>query len=222
METEDQEKKQVLRAFSTELGLLSRCDGSATFTTGDTSVLAAVYGPAEVRVSKELIDKATVEVVYKPKVGMPGCSEKSQEKLIRNTCEAAILAALHPRSSISVVLQEVQNSGSLLACCINSSCLSLLDAAIPMKFYFSAVTCVIDSDDEVHLDPTKDQEEEAKAIVTFAFDNKDLNIITATSKGCFTQEQFQRCTALCREASKSVFEFVKESMNQKLSKLLQE
>ena len=35
-------------------------------------MIAAAYGPAEVRASKELIDKATLEVVFKPKVGMSG------------------------------------------------------------------------------------------------------------------------------------------------------
>jgi len=35
-------------------------------------VIAAAYGPAEVRASKELIDKATLDVVFRPKVGMPG------------------------------------------------------------------------------------------------------------------------------------------------------
>ena len=35
-------------------------------------MIAAAYGPAEVRVSKEIIDKATLEVVFRPKVGMPG------------------------------------------------------------------------------------------------------------------------------------------------------
>uniref|UniRef100_A0A8C3FPZ4 Uncharacterized protein n=1 Tax=Chrysemys picta bellii TaxID=8478 RepID=A0A8C3FPZ4_CHRPI len=73
--------------------------------SGDTSVLAGLYGPAEVKVSKELYDKATVEVLLKPKVGLPGVFEKNREQLIRKTCEAVILGALHPRTSISIVLQ---------------------------------------------------------------------------------------------------------------------
>ena len=40
--------------------------------SGNTQVIAAAYGPAEVRANKELIDKATLEVVFRPKVGMPG------------------------------------------------------------------------------------------------------------------------------------------------------
>ena len=39
---------------------------------GDTSVMAAVYGPAEVMQRKEILDKATVEVVLKNKIGIPG------------------------------------------------------------------------------------------------------------------------------------------------------
>lgn len=35
-------------------------------------MIAATYGPAEVRSSKELIDKATLEVVFRPKVGVSG------------------------------------------------------------------------------------------------------------------------------------------------------
>lgn len=33
-------------------------------------MLAAVYGPAEVKVSKEIYDRATLEVLIQPKVGL--------------------------------------------------------------------------------------------------------------------------------------------------------
>ncbi|XP_026517548.2 exosome complex component RRP46-like, partial [Terrapene carolina triunguis] len=81
--------------------------------SGDTSVLAGLYGPAEVKVSKELYDKATVEVLLKPKVGLPGVFEKNREQLIRKTCEAVILGALHPRTSISIVLQVISDAGAV-------------------------------------------------------------------------------------------------------------
>lgn len=40
-------------------------------------------------------------------------AEKSRERLIRNTCEAVVLGALHPRTSITVVLQVVSDAGSV-------------------------------------------------------------------------------------------------------------
>ncbi|XP_072346281.1 exosome complex component RRP46-like isoform X2 [Scyliorhinus torazame] len=121
---------------------------------GDTTVLAAVYGPAEVKVSKEIFDKATLDVLLKPKVGLPSVAEKSKEQMIRNTCEATILTALHPRSSITIVLQVIHDSGSLLSCCLNAACMALMDAGLPMRSVFCGVTCVIDSNGEILLDPT--------------------------------------------------------------------
>lgn len=69
-------KISKLRQLSSTLGDLSRPDGDATVSQGDTCVTSAVYGPGEVKVTKELLDKATIDVVYKPKSGLPGCAEK--------------------------------------------------------------------------------------------------------------------------------------------------
>ncbi|GAB5582003.1 transmembrane protein 91 isoform X1 [Prionailurus iriomotensis] len=175
-----------LRHFACEQNLLSRPDGSASFLQGsyrgDTSVLAGVYGPAEVKVSKEIFNKATLEVILRPKIGLPegpaptlaepagpsqrawvghveeGVAEKSRERLIRNTCEAVVLGALHPRTSITVVLQVVSDAGSLLACCLNAACMALVDAGVPMRALFCGVTCALDSEGTLVLDPTAKQE----------------------------------------------------------------
>ena len=45
------------------------------YILGATQVMAAVYGPVEVRANKELLDKASVEVIFRPKVGLPGDEE---------------------------------------------------------------------------------------------------------------------------------------------------
>ncbi|KAJ8898245.1 hypothetical protein PR048_003605 [Dryococelus australis] len=42
-----------------------------------------------------------------------GIADKTREHLIRNTCEISLLATLHPRSSILVILQEMQDSGGV-------------------------------------------------------------------------------------------------------------
>ncbi|XP_050393972.1 exosome complex component RRP46 [Patella vulgata] len=207
-----------LRPMTCELGHLSRSDGSATLTQGDTTVITSMYGPGDVRISKEIIDKATVEVTYKPKVGLPKCSDKLKERLIRNTCETVILSGLHPRTGIDIILQEMQNSGSFLSCCINSACLALLDASIPLKYLIAAVTCCISDRGEITLDPDLKQEKKSVAILTFVFDSKDFNVITVSTSGSFSNEQFQSCLMACREASKHVIAFYRESMLKKLSK----
>ncbi|XP_025908531.1 exosome complex component RRP46-like, partial [Nothoprocta perdicaria] len=104
-----------LRPFSCEQGLLSRPDGSAAFVQGDTSVLAGLYGPGEVKGSRELPDRAALEVLLRPKVGLPGVLERSREQLLRRVCRTALLGALHPRTGVTLVLQVLGDAGSAMA-----------------------------------------------------------------------------------------------------------
>lgn len=220
MKMVDESSVSVLRPLTCEMGSLSRCDGSGTLFQGDTCVLTCVYGPTEVRINKEQLDKATVEVVYKPKSGLPGCSDKAYEKLIRNTCEAVLLTGLHPRSSISIIIQEVQNSGSYMATCINSACLALLDASVSMKCMLAAVGCSITSEGDIIVDPDRKQEESSESTLMFIFDSKDKNVITVSAEGKYTTEQFQKCLYMCQQAASQVFEFYRDSIKRKMAKSL--
>ena len=213
-------KPHQLRLLSSEVGILSQPDGSANLYHGDTSILAAVYGPTQVRINKEKIDKATVEVLYKAKVGLPSCNDKFQQDFIRNTCETAIITSLHPRTAINIIIQEMHNSGSLLACSINAAFLALLDACVPLQFTVVAVCCAIDTEGEITLDPKLNQEKTASAIMTFAFDSKDKNLIMSNTSGIYTKEKYQICLALCREASAQIFCSYREAITKKISKSL--
>lgn len=42
-----------------------------------------------------------------------GCPEKATERVIRNTCDAVILSTMHPRSAMTIVIQELHNDGSV-------------------------------------------------------------------------------------------------------------
>ncbi|XP_074872413.1 exosome complex component RRP46 [Carettochelys insculpta] len=208
----------ALRPFSCELGLLSRPDGSAAFLQGDTSVLAGLYGPAEVKVSRELYDQATLEVLLKPKVGLPGVFEKNREQLIRKTCEAVILGTLHPRTSITIVLQVISDAGSLLACCLNAACMGLMDAGLPMKCLFCGVTCAVDAAGTVSLDPTARQEKEARAVLTFAISSVEQCVIMSSTRGTCSVEELQQCIAAAQRAASTIFRFYRACMCRKYSK----
>lgn len=43
----------------------------------------------------------------------PGVRERSQEQCVRETCEASLLLSLHPRSSLTLVLQVLHDDGSV-------------------------------------------------------------------------------------------------------------
>jgi len=194
-----------LRPMSCEQRLLSQPDGSATFSQGQTSVMAGVYGPTEVRVARERADRATVEVVFKPKVGVGGCAARGTEEVIRGLCESVILTALHPRSAFTVVIQELHNDGALLAGCVNAACAGMLDACVPMKFPFAAVACSVDANGLVTVDPDKKSELSSVSSATFVFDATDRNVLAMSTAGRMTSEQLQTCLAACQQASKSIF-----------------
>ena len=65
------------RLQSVLLSNLSRSDGSALYSFGDTVVQTSVFGPTEVHQSKEDPINATVEVIYRRLVRNPlrGCIE---------------------------------------------------------------------------------------------------------------------------------------------------
>ncbi|XP_032063017.1 exosome complex component RRP46 [Aythya fuligula] len=207
-----------LRPFSCEQGLLSRPDGSAAFVQGDTSVLAGLYGPAEVRGSKESPERATLEVLLRPKVGLPGVGERSREQLLRQTCEAVVLGALHPRTAITLVLQVLSDAGSLLSCCLNAACMGLLDAGLPLSALFCGVTCALDAQGAIVLDPTTRQEQEARAVLTFAIDSTEKKVLMATTRGSCSVEEMQQCLVAAQRAADTIFQFYRDSARRRYSK----
>ncbi|NXF26595.1 EXOS5 protein, partial [Rhodinocichla rosea] len=211
---------------------------------GDTSVLAGLYGPAEAKISKELPDRAALEVLLRPKVGLPGVQERSREQLLRQTCEAVLLGALHPRTAVSLVLQVLSDAGSLLSCCLNAACMALLDAGLPLAALFCGVTCALQPDGAILLDPTARQEQvspawaggpcsgcaphhsppdplspqEARAILTFAIASSDRKVLMATTKGSCSVEEMQQCLAAAQRAAGTIFQFYRDSVRRRYSK----
>lgn len=148
------------------------------FLKDDSCVCVGVYGPVEVRLTKELVDKAYVSVLMRPNVGLSGIKEKSMEYHIRDILDSIILTNLNPRTSINLTIQEIQNNGSVsqvflimtyfyiglclkfLSCALNACCLALIDANLPLKSMFCAITCALDSQNksDVIIFPTLKQE----------------------------------------------------------------
>ena len=75
--------------------------------------MCSVVGPAEVKLRDEKLDKATIEVVVRPLVGLPGIKDKAREQAIRETLEPLILSGLHPRTGIQIVIQTMKDDGSV-------------------------------------------------------------------------------------------------------------
>jgi len=207
---------QQIRPIQIEQGLLNRADGSVRFSQGKTSVLIGVYGPIQVPTRKEKIDRATVEVIWKPISGQKTNFDVEKASLVRQSLESIILVHLHPRTLISVIVQVIQDDGALLASAITGSWIALVDAGIQCKANLSAVTITAlsfvkeKSDEEKKkaieekekkvdqlkiqrkvewrylIDPTKEEEECGHCTVTLAFNSVDEGFVTSDTRGVFS------------------------------------
>lgn len=207
-----------MRELECNLAYLEKPDGSVTLSHGQTKVISAVYGPVEVKMNKEITDRATIICILKPKIGMSAVKEKVMEKIIAKTCEQAIIASLHPRSAIQVVLQIVHDSGSLLSCLINAACLSLVHAGLPMRNMIASVCCAVTNNDEYLVDPTIAEIQDCKCVLTFAFESKNLDIVSIFTSGQFTVDQYFQCIQLAKASAPDILNFQRQSVVKFLSK----
>ncbi|KAK4411474.1 Exosome complex component RRP41 [Sesamum angolense] len=125
----DGRRPMEMRQLRAEIGVVSKADGSAVFEMGNTKVIAAVYGPREVRCEYSMANFSTGDRMRKPK----GDRRSTEISLvIRQTMEACILTNLMPRSQIDIFVQVLQADGGTRSACINAATLALADAGIPM------------------------------------------------------------------------------------------
>lgn len=185
--------------FNCMIGCLKSTDGSAQFSQKKTTVLAGAYGPADCKESRQDVDKAVVEVNFRPKLGIPGISEKYYEQFVKRAFETAIFCDNHPRALFSIIVQIMEEQGSVLACAINAVNLALQDAAVSMKFMLVSVAVGLeyDLDDDcklnIHLNPSTEIEKVCSSVTTFVFDNIDLNLICCYENGNIIPEHYQIC-----------------------------
>lgn len=158
-----------LRPLGCDQGELHRAAGSARFNHADSAALVAVFGPTGAQKRQEIVNRACIEVVYKPLSAAPGAAEKEKESVLRQIVEAAVMTHLHPRTVIQVVVQELNNDGSMLAVVINAVYVALLDAGVPLRHSFVAAAVATRLDGTMLLDPTAADEEVCKSTCTFAY-----------------------------------------------------
>lgn len=88
---------------------------------------------------------------------------------LRQILEETILAQLHPRTLISLVVQPINLDGSRKAHMLNTCVAALIDGAIPMRTTIVGVYGCKTAEGLV-IDPSADEEKESTASFFFVFD----------------------------------------------------
>lgn len=182
--------------------------------------MASVYGPIEGRLQQQLIDKAYVEVLFRPKAGQSSVGDRLVEQIIRQTCETALLTVLHPRTAVTVQLQEMDDRGGLIAASVNAACLALLNSGIAMRFLVAAVHCAVAADGcALHVDPDARQLADSRAQLTFVFESVSGRTVAVHTAGRHTVAQYNDAQRMCAAASRTVFAYYRVAVD-KFVKLL--
>ncbi|KAL3746761.1 hypothetical protein ACJRO7_015663 [Eucalyptus globulus] len=223
-----------LRPLSCSRGVLNRAHGSASWAQGNTQVLAAVYGPKAGTKKNENPEKASVEVIWKPKTGQIGKQEKEYEMVLKRTLQSICILTIHPNTTTSVIVQVVHDDGALLPCAINASCAALVDAGIPLKHLAVAICCCLADSGLVMLDPTKLEEEKMKAFVYLVLPNSILSVlpeesssvkgeqmeqglITSVTHGVMSVDDYLHCLERGRAATSKMSDFLRRNLQPQLS-----
>lgn len=137
---------------------------------------------------------------------------KSIQEFIVGCVESVVWTELHPRTSIQIILQELENDGHLLSPAINCINCALLDSGLAMRCLMASSTAVIFGDGDIRLDPSEnDIQTGGKSILTFVFESATDTVISVKSEGSpFTKEQFMRCHDLCLEKCHLTFQIFRD------------
>ncbi|XVF48560.1 hypothetical protein PTKIN_Ptkin03bG0200200 [Pterospermum kingtungense] len=225
VDREDGRTQNQLRPLACSRNILHRAHGSASWSQGDTKVLAAVYGPKAGTKKNENPEKACIEVIWKPKTGQIGKLEKEYEMILKRTLQSICILTVNPNTTTSIIIQ-------LLPSAINAACVALVDAGIPMKHLAVAICCCVAKSGYVILDPTKLEEQKMKAFAYLVFPNSvhsvlpegslsvngepmEYGIITSVTHGTMPVDDYFYCLERGRAASAKLSDFLRRNLQQR-------
>ncbi|CAN1148948.1 Exosome complex exonuclease RRP46 homolog [Linum perenne] len=233
MDRNDGRTANQLRPLACSRSILHRAHGSASWSQGETKVLAAVYGPKAGTKKNEDPEKACIEVIWKPKTGQIGKEGKECEMIMKKTLQSICLLTINPNTTTSIIVQVSYLCQSLLPCAINAACAALVDAGIPMKHLAVAICCCVAEGGSVVLDPTKLEEQQMRGFAYLVFPNSgqsalpetsslvdgeplEHGIITSVTHGIMSVDEYLKCVDRGRAACSKLSGFVRRNLQSQL------
>ncbi len=142
MKRKNDRKPGELRPIVAKVGVIPRADGSALFSMGRTTAIAAVYGPREMHPKRmQSADSAVLKTIYSmapfstSERVRPGPSRRSYEicKVTRQALEPAVFLEEFPKAGIYLFINIIEADAGTRTAGINAASLALADAGIPMR-----------------------------------------------------------------------------------------
>jgi ribonuclease PH len=244
MKRRDGRGPSELRGKELRCGQLSKFDGSVHYSQGNTAVVVTVNGPLAARPDQELFYGAALEVcVSRTATVVSGggasraIADEERRALSQVDAElsatiaacatSAILLEQFPRSLIQINVLVTCDDGSLAAVALNAVMCCLLDAAIPCRTTFAAISISATLDAKLPallmLDTTAAEEQEDPlldrsggvfvATYVVALPQSGGGVMASTLRRvgchqqCLTAAHMAAMTTLAEQAAAVTFEF---------------
>ena len=220
----DGRRPQDVRKVACRLGIFEQADGSSFFEMGNTRVLAAVYGPHEVRSSartKQLHDRAVINCQYSmatfstaDRKTRPRGDYRSLEITgnIKEIFETAILTQLYPHSQIDIYLEVLQSDGSNYAACVNAASLALIHAGICLKdVVCSSSAGIIDRKPIVDVNYTEESIS-SSPVLTLALMPKTKEVLSMESTGRLAFDSLETVMDAATEGCLQVYQVMRDAV----------
>ena len=224
----DGRKFEELRPTEAKVGIIKRADGSAMFTIGKTTALAAVYGPRELH-PKFLQDpsKGILRCNYNMMAFSgsgdrvkPGTSRRSRE--ISLVTEGALNPVLDlndfPGTVVDVFVEIIQSDAGTRCAGICAAAMALADAGFTMKDLVSAVS-VGRVDDKLVVDLNKEEEDHHEgngvADIAVAMMPRLGKLTLLQMDGVVLKEELSKVLEMAKEACRKIYEVQKKALMEK-------
>lgn len=223
----DGREPDEVRETSMEVGVLDEADGSAIVETGNTRVVASVFGPQELH-PKHLqeSDRAVIKMRYNMAPFSvddrmrPGPNRRAKEigLVAKRSLQPAVELEEFPKAGIDISMEVVESDGGTRVTGINAAALALADAGIPMKGLVSACAAGV-VDDTAVLDVDGKEDKEGNADIPVAVINGGDDITLLQMDGDIDREMLDDCITLAREGCNQLYEQQREALLEKLEEI---
>ncbi|XP_054275833.1 exosome complex component RRP41 [Macrosteles quadrilineatus] len=226
----DGRRANELRKIRCKLGVFDQPDGSAYLEQGNTKVLAAVYGPHQVRGKgqKAIHDAVLVNCQYSmatfstgERKRRPRGDRKSQEMTmhLKQALTAAIRTELYPRSQIDIFLEVLQADGGNYCACVNAATLALIDAGIPIREYVVACTASLANGDVPMVDISHLEETSGGSNLTVAALPISGQIVLMDMSQRFHLDHLQKVLDCAVKGCRDVFDILDRAVREYLTEV---
>jgi len=219
----DGRKKDELRNFSGEVGIIPNADGSARYQSGDTIAIAAVYGPKTMHPQHQQDpESGTLRCTYSMNSFSvddrirPAPSRRSKEisQIVEWALEPVLMIEDFPNTVIDVHVNIIQADAGTRCAAINAAAMALAHAGIPMKDMVSSIAAG-KLDKTVVMDLNKEEEdfEEGEGPTDIPISMTSAEEITHLQlDGNISKDQLKEAIEMSKKACKQIYEEQKRAL----------